>query len=107
MCNFRNLAIGMTAWLVVGCASEQTVTPEQIALQNKVDTIVAQALFARNMDQQVSYNIHTDGFVVIKLDESVSFPAYNDLIAWLRARPEIPGVRATQMGTEVCPRVLR
>jgi hypothetical protein len=88
---------------LAGCASDQVVTPEQIALQNKVDSIVALELFSRKLDEHASYNVHTDGFVAIKFDESVTFQAYTDLVEWLRGRPEIKGVRATQMGVEVCP----
>jgi len=96
----------LAAFLLIGlgaCVTDQTVTPEQIALQNKVDALVAQELFARRLDEHTSYNVHTDGFVAIKFDESVTFQAYTDLVEWLRARPEIKGVRATQMGVEVCP----
>lgn len=89
--------------LLSGCASDQEVTPEQIALQNKVDGILSQELFARKLDEHASYNVHPDGFVAIKFDDEVTFQAYNDLVEWLRARPEIKGVRATQMGREVCP----
>ncbi len=79
------------------------VSPEQIALQNKVDSIVAQELFARKLDEHASYNVHTDGFVAIKFDEEVTFQTYYDLVEWMRAKPEIKGVRASQMGREVCP----
>lgn len=97
------LIMALSLFLLVGCASDQVVTAEQIALQNKVDGILSQELFARKLDEHASYNVHPDGFVAIKFDESVSFQAYNDLFEWLRARPEIKGVRATQMGREVCP----
>ncbi len=89
--------------LLVGCASDQVVTAEQVALQNKVDGILSQELFARKLDEHASYNVHPDGSVAIKFDDDVTFQAYNDLVEWLRARPEIKGVRATQMGREVCP----
>jgi hypothetical protein len=88
---------------VAGCASEQVVTQEQVALQNKVDGILSQELFARKLDEHASYNVHPDGSLAIKFDESVTLQAYTDLVEWLRARPEINGVRATQMGREVCP----
>lgn len=88
---------------LVGCASEQVVTPEQIAVQNKVDSIVAQEIFSRKLDEHASYNVHTDGSVAIKFDNEVTFQMYNDLVAWMRAKPEIKSVRATQMGREVCP----
>ena len=88
---------------LAGCASEQVVSPEQIVLQNKVDSIVAQELFARKLDEHASYNVHTDGFVAIKFDEEVTFQTYYDLVEWMRAKPEIKGVRASQMGREVCP----
>lgn len=99
----RNV-VAVCAILVLGaCASDQVVSSEQIAVQNKVDGLVSQEIFARKLDEHASYNVHTDGFVAIKFDESVSFDAYNDLVEWLRSRPEIKGVRATQMGREVCP----
>jgi len=88
---------------LAGCASDQVVTPEQIALQNKADALVAQELFARKLDEHASYNVHPDGSVAIKFDETVAFPVYTDLVEWLRTRPEISSVRATQMGAEVCP----
>ena len=89
--------------LLAGCAGTEVVSQEEISRQNKVDGIVSQELFARKLDEHASYNIHTDGFVAIKFDESVSFQAYADMVEWMRARPEIKGVRATVSGMEVCP----
>lgn len=99
----RSILVVFALVYLAGCASGEVVSPEQIALQNKVDGIVAQELFARKLDERASYNVHTDGFVVIKFDDEVTFLTYNDLVEWMRARPEIKGVRASQMGREVCP----
>lgn len=89
--------------LCSGCASDQVVSTEDIARQNRADGVVSQALFARRLDDHASYHVHPDGFVVIKFDPSVTMPVYTEVVQWLRAQPEIKGVRATQMGVEVCP----
>lgn len=89
--------------LVTACASDQVLTAEERALQSRVEGMLAQALFVRQLDDHASYNVHPDGFVVIRFDESVTMPAYTELVEWLRAQPEVKGVRATQMGVEVCP----
>ena len=99
----HRILLAIALLLLSGCASEQVVTQEQMAFQNKIDGMVAQEIFARRLDEHASYNVHPDGFVAIKFDDSVTFQAYTDLVEWMRARPEIKGVRASQMGREVCP----
>lgn len=95
--------IALCCGLLSSCVSNQALTKEEMAIQNKADEAVAGALFEQEMEALASYNVHKDGFVVIQFDESVSFASYNEMVKILRADPAIRGVRAEQGGAEVCP----
>jgi len=89
--------------ILLGCTSNNLVTQEQIKTQNAADSEVAVALFERDLTERASYNVHKDGFVVIKFDRSVDSAVYTEVVQALRDNPLIKGVRAEQAGREVCP----
>lgn len=88
---------------LVGCGSENVLSKEEMAIQNAADDAVATLLFEREMTIRASYNVRKDGFVVIKFDEFVQSQEYNEVVKSLRDNSQISGVRAEQMGKEVCP----
>ena len=88
--------------ILLGCASNNVVTQEQIETQNAADREVAAALFERDLTVRASYNVHNDGFVVIKFGHSVAPKAYTEVVQALRDNRLIKGVRAEQEGREVC-----
>ncbi|MEJ2609331.1 MAG: hypothetical protein P8179_04385 [Candidatus Thiodiazotropha sp.] len=96
-------------WVIIsaavsgGCADQQSLTQKEMENQNRVDAIVSGVLFENDLDEAASYNIHKDGFVVIKFAESVPFDKYNHIVGILRSNKEISGLRAEQGGKEVCP----
>lgn len=93
----------MLALALAGCADQNSLTREQIKTQNRADAFVSGVLFDHDLDSDASYNIHKDGFLVIKFDDQVSAPQYNSVVEELRASKLINGVRAEQGGQEVCP----
>ena len=86
-----------------GCADQNSLTQEEIQIQSKADAVVSGVLFEKELDEKASYNVHKDGFVVIKFDKSVSSKKYTEIVNYLRSSSEINGVRAEQSGREVCP----
>lgn len=91
------------ALLLAGCVGNDSLTREEMGIQNRADAVVSQLLFERELDTTASYNVHKDGFVVIKFDASVPPARYTEIVDTLRASPDIRGVRAEQSGREVCP----
>ncbi|MCB1775171.1 MAG: hypothetical protein KDI88_16275 [Gammaproteobacteria bacterium] len=91
------------AVVLTGCVDQQSLTEEEIANQNRVDAIVTNVLFDNELDEAASYNIHKDGFLVIKFAETVPFEKYNHVVETLRSNGQMNGVRAEQGGREVCP----
>jgi hypothetical protein len=89
--------------LLSACASEDILTQEELRIQNAADNAVATLLFEREMTATASYHVHKDGFVVIKFDKSVGAKTYTEVVQQLHASNHISGVRAEQMGKEVCP----
>ena len=88
--------------LLSGCAGQETLTQEEIEIQNRADAAVSSLLFEQELDQVASYNARKDGFVVIKFAKSVPSLTYTQIVDKLRASPDIRGVRAEQGGREVC-----
>ncbi len=88
--------------ILVGCVSNNVVTKEEVATQNRVDSAVSGVLFDNDMDKEASYNIRKTGHVVIKFDESVSSETYTRIVELLRKHVDIPSVYAEQGGVEVC-----
>jgi hypothetical protein len=86
-----------------GCATDSALTSEERSRQQAADYAVATILFENDLGGNASYNVHKDGAVVIKFDESVSFVDYNLVVNEMRANPSISSVRAMQSGREVCP----
>ena len=79
------------------------LSEEERRVQYQVDTVVAQVLFERDLDTLASYNVRTDGMVVIKFDESVPEAVYTETVQVLRSNKDIHSLRAEQSGKEVCP----
>jgi hypothetical protein len=90
-------------FLLASCSGGTALTQAERNLQQAADYRVATILFENELEGQASYNVHTDGSVVILFDESVSFTDYTRVVGEMRALPEIRAVRATQSGREVCP----
>lgn len=95
--------LSLAAFALNGCVDQQSLSEEEIANQNRVDAIVTNVLFENELDEAASYNIHKDGFLVIKFSETVPFEKYNHVVETLRSNEQINGVRAEQGGREVCP----
>ncbi len=93
----------LLVFLLAGCVSENSLTKEEIAIQSAADYEVASLLFDKNLSGNASYNVRSNGFVVIAFDQSVSETAYQDVVDALRSRKAIKGVHAEQEGVEVCP----
>ncbi len=89
--------------VVSGCANQHSLTKEELANQSRVDAMVSSTLFENELDEEASYNIHRDGFVMIRFAETVPFEKYNHVVDILRSNKSIKGVRAEQSGREVCP----
>ena len=90
-------------FLLAGCVDQQALTQKEIETQNRVDAIVSGLLFENELDEQASYNVRKDGFLVVKFSDSVTSDKYTEIVDTLRSNPEINGVRAEQSGREVCP----
>ena len=87
---------------LTGCTSQQSLTQEEMAIQNRADAVVSNLLFEEELDQAASYNVHKDGYVVIKFAKSVPSGTYTRVVEMLGSSPGIRGVRAEQGGREVC-----
>lgn len=85
------------------CSYENELTREQAQREQLIDEFVANTLFKRELDTHASYNVHKDGWVVIKFDKSVPEKVYTEVVAELRANKNLVGLRAEQEGMEVCP----
>ena len=88
--------------MLAGCVSNNVVSKEEVATQNRVDAAVSGVLFDNDMDKEASYNIRKTGHVVIKFDESVSRETYTKIVELMRNHEDIPSVYAEQGGVEVC-----
>lgn len=103
------MKIRTKAWALAGllalqaCSSSQMVTEEERARQDKVDGIVANALFKNDLDTLAAYNIGKDGYVKINFHPSAQFLEYDRVVTELRQNPAVKGVYAEQAGGEVCP----
>lgn len=84
------------------CVDDNTLTAEQIKIQQKATDVVAQVLFEYEIDTRASYNVRKNGFVVIKFNKDIPFDVYNAAVADLRASRHITGVDAWQGGRNVC-----
>jgi len=58
------------------CNTTESLTKEELAVQNAADTQVAMVLFERDLDKAASYNVHKDGYVVIKFKNDVPSADY-------------------------------
>ena len=99
---FSLLLLSYVLIMLSACQSNE-LTPEEIARQNAADAEVATILFTHELDNHASYNVHKDGSVVIKFDQSVNSPTYTSVVDELRATPTIKSVYAEQSGRQVCP----
>jgi hypothetical protein len=81
---------------------QNSLTHDQIETQNRADAVVSNVLFKHELDEAVSYNIHKDGFLVVRFAQSVPTQKYTEVVDILRSSPDIRGVRAEQGGREVC-----
>lgn len=86
-----------------GCTATNTISKEEINNQNNASQIVTEVLFENDIDENASYNIRKDGYVVIQFDSSVSEMKYTRVVDQLRSDRMITGVWAEQSGVEVCP----
>ena len=101
--NMRTIGVlAAMMFTLSACVGSHEVTPEQVAIMDAADEAVATALFDAEVDAATSYNIHKDGFVVIRFAGSVPGHVYTRVVSELRADPRITGVRAEQGGREVC-----
>lgn len=103
--DFRPRLLGLAAaglLTLAGCNSNQTLSEQERAVQAAADEQVALTLFDADLDRAASYNVHKDGFVVIRFKREVAADAYTDVVDRLRSNPRISGVRAEQGGREVC-----
>ena len=96
------LAPLVLASMLSACVDQDTLTTAEIARQNRADAFVAGVLFDNGLDEAASYNVHKDGFVVVRFARSVPADAYTRVVNLMRASPELAGVRAEQGGREVC-----
>ena len=97
------MVVIFSSFLLAACTGGAALTQAERSLQQAADYSVATILFENELEGQASYNVHTDGSVVILFDENVSFADYTRVVGQMRAVPEIRAVRATQSGREVCP----
>ena len=102
MCKKTISAAAFVALSISGCVNQNSLTQDQIEKQNRTDAVVSNVLFEHGLDEAASYNVHKDGFLVVKFAESVSSRKYTEVVGILRSSPEINGVRAEQGGREVC-----
>ena len=96
------LICGLAALVFSACVDRNTLTSEQMELQGKADDAVAGILFENEIDTKASYNIHKDGFVVIKFHDSVPEEIYTRAVDEMRSSTLISGVDAWQGGRNVC-----
>jgi len=89
--------------MLFACVNQESLTPEEIKIQNRADAVVSNLLFENDLDEKASYNVHKDGFLVVKFADTVPSKQYTDIVNTLRSHPDINGVRAEQSGREVCP----
>lgn len=86
-----------------GCANQQSLTKQERETQNRADAAVAGILFENDLSEAASYDVHNNGYVVIKFAESVPMKKYTKVVRMLRSNQAIHGVFAEQQGREVCP----
>jgi len=85
-----------------GCAANETLTPQQVVQQQKIDAIIADALFDAGLNEKASYNVDKNGGVNILFGTGVSEKEYTKIVNQLRSDPRIPSLYAEQGGKEVC-----
>jgi len=100
---FPGLLLSILLLSLLGCAQENSLTREEMAIQSAADYEVASLLFEKDLSANASYNVRNNGFVVIVFDKTVPFSKYDAVVKALRSNKAIPGVRAEQEGVEVCP----
>lgn len=57
---------------ITACSNQNSLTREQLEIQSRADSAASSVLFEHELDETASYNIRTDGFLVIKFPESVA-----------------------------------
>jgi len=92
----------LTTLLISGCNTTESLTREELAIQNAADEQVALILFERELEGSTSYNVHKNGHVVIKFKEDVWESDYTAAVAEMRKNPAISGVTAKQGGRAIC-----
>lgn len=99
----KQLLILFIMVFLLGCATQQTLTPEQVAKQQQVDNIVATALFEAGLDNQASYKVSPDGEVNILFTPTVLESKYPHVLSVLRRDSRISKLVAEQDGKQICP----
>ena len=92
----------LLASMLSACVDKDSLTGAEIERQNRADAFVAGVLFDHGLDDSASYNVHKDGFVVVRFAPSVAIDDYTRVVNIMRASPDLGGVRAEQGGREVC-----
>ncbi|BBP45802.1 hypothetical protein THMIRHAS_11750 [Thiosulfatimonas sediminis] len=81
----------------------QSLTEQEMGVQQAADAATALIIFDNQLDQQASYIVDATGRVHIKFTEQVSFVDYNRVVEQMRSDANIRSVYAEQSGSEVCP----
>lgn len=89
--------------LIMGCTSQNTLTDQEMQIQNTADIAVSELLFDAGLDTKASYNVHKDGHVEIEFTADVGIYDYTQVVEKLRQDHRIKSVFAVQSGNEVCP----
>ena len=103
MINNIKIVTFLSFFFLASCTGGTALTQAERNRQQAADYSVATILFDNELEGQASYNVHTDGSVVILFEDNVSFADYTRVVGEMREVPEIRAVRATQSGREVCP----
>ncbi len=99
---FLHITFLISFSMLTACASNNILTKEEMAIQNKADAVVANLLFDNDLNDKASYNISKSGSVTIKFSESVKEKDYTKIVNLLRSNTSVDGVYAEQSGAEVC-----
>ena len=68
---YRLTLLTLSLLIMSACVDENSLTAEEIEIQNKATAAVTEILFNHEVDSAASYNIRKDGFVVIHFDPAV------------------------------------
>ncbi|WP_319557682.1 hypothetical protein [Thiomicrorhabdus sp.] len=97
------LRIGLIALLLSSCATQETLTPQQVQQQQQIDGIIADTLFDAGLNEKASYEVTKEGDVTLLFTSDVSEKQYTEVVNQLRSDPRIPSIYAEQDNKQVCP----